>query len=66
MEDNNEDQQPFSINRDELSTPSLRQVNKKYDIKKIVVIAGAVTLLLVILIVIIIIASNDKKENKNR
>ena len=65
MEDNNVDQ-PFNINRDELSTPSLRQIKKQYDIKKIVVIAGEVILLLLILIVIIIIASKDKNQKNDR
>ena len=35
MEENRDDQ-PFNIKGDELSTPSMRQIVKKKDIKKII------------------------------
>ena len=67
MEDNTDE--PFNINRDELSTPSLRKVNDTNNLKNIIIIAGAVALMLVILIIIIVLAtkksdSNEKSKNK--
>ena len=59
MEDNKDDQ-PFNINRDELSTPSMRQIGKNNDIKKIIIISAAIILLIVILIFLIILVSKGK------
>ena len=62
MED--EANQPFDINGDQLSTPSMKKMSQEYDIKKIAIIAGSIAVLLIILILIIIIATKDDNNQK--
>ena len=59
MEDNKDDQ-PFNINRDELSTPSMRQIGDKKDIIKIIIITTAIIFVITLLIILIIVASKSK------
>ena len=65
MEENKDDQ-PFNINSDELSTPSMHQIGKKMDIKKIAVSIILVLSILIIIIIIIIIIASINKGTKSK
>ena len=67
MEVNNNDaDDPFNINRDELSTPSLHKLGQKTDLKKVIIISSIALLVLIILIIIIVLATKKSDESSNK
>jgi len=70
MEDNGKEKEEiFNINNDQLSTPSMRQLNKKIDLKKIIIgVTGLLALIIIIIIIILAISGgkNDDPENESQ
>ena len=70
MEDNGKDKEEiFNINTDQLSTPSMKQINKKTDLKKIIIGVSILVALIALMIIIILIISsgkNDSPENESQ
>ena len=70
MEDNGKEKEEiFNINTDQLSTPSMRQLNKKIDLKKIIIgVTGLLALIIIIIIIILAISGgkNDDPENESK
>lgn len=64
--DDNEQDQPFNVNRDQLSTPSLHNISRKTDLKKILLIGGVIVLILLILIILVIVVSNKDSNNNSK
>ena len=59
MEEEGKKDEVFNINGNELDTPSMQQISKNVDQKKVILISAAVAIALIILIVIIVIAVNS-------